>query len=106
MLSLGVAVNGAWSFKTQDESRKTQDESRKTQDESRRVRRKRSAARVLAALAHPRAYGLIAGDGDRDERLGRSVIVVQIIEASLMTCRSEMAAWERGVAEKRERCAR
>jgi hypothetical protein len=92
MLSLGVAVNGAWSFKTQDESR--------------RVRRKRSAARVLAALAHPRAYVLIAGDGDRDEGLGRSVIVVQIIEASLMTCRSEMAAWERGVAEKREKCAR
>src|ERR1700730_4961175 len=52
MLSLGVAVNGAWSFKTQDESR--------------RVRRKRSAARGLAALAHPRAYGLIAGDGVRE----------------------------------------
>jgi hypothetical protein len=92
MLSLGVAVSGAWSFKTQDESR--------------RVRRKRSAARVLVALAHPRAYGLIAGDGDRDERLGRSVIVVQIIEAGLMTCRIEIMRWERGVAAMQEKCAR
>ena len=87
-----MAVNCAWSFKRQDESR--------------RVRRKRPAAQVLAALAHPLAYGFIAGAGDHDESLGRSVIVVQIIEASLMTCRTEMAAWEHGIAEMWEKCAR
>ena len=75
-------------------------------DEGRRVRRKRPAALVLAALAHPLAYGFIAGAGDRDERLGRSVVGAQIIAASLMTCRTEMAAWEHGVAEMREKCAR
>ena len=91
MSSLGVAENGAWSFKRQDESR--------------RVRRKRPAAQVLAVLAHPLAYGFIAGAGDHDESLGRSVIVVQIIEASLMTCRTEMAAWEHGVAEMWEKCS-
>jgi hypothetical protein len=94
MLSLGVAVNGAWSFN---------------------IRRKMSLAECVEKGRRRGSWrpwpirGRTAsspGDGDRDEGLGRSVIVVQIIEASLMTCRSEMAAWERGVAEKREKCAR
>src|SRR6202049_4933219 len=68
MLSLGVAVNGAWSFKTQDESR--------------RVRRKRSAARVLAALAHPRAYDRIDDslvlESDLSDRRGQGEYEVEI----------------------------
>jgi hypothetical protein len=92
MSSLGVAVNGAQSLSRRDEWRRTP--------------RKRLAALVLAALANPRACGFIAGEGDRDESLGRSGIVARIIEANLMTCRIEMAAWEHGVVEMREQCAR
>jgi hypothetical protein len=92
MSSLGVVVNGAQSLPRRDEQR--------------RAPWKRLAALVMAALANPRACGFIAGGGDRDESLGRSGIVAQIIEASLMTCRSEMAAWEHGVAERRQQCAR
>jgi hypothetical protein len=50
--------------------------------------------------------GFIAGLGDHEESLGRSLIIAKIIEGSLMTCRIEMAVWEHGVAEKREKCAR
>jgi len=92
MSSLGVVVNGAQSLSRRDEWR--------------RGPWKRLAALVLAALANPRACRFIAGEGDRNESLGRSGAVAQIIEASLMTCRSEMAAWEHGVAEMREQCAR
>ena len=68
--------------------------------------RKRSAAMVLAALANPRACGFIAGQGGRDGSLERGIIVAQIIEASLMTYRIEMAAWRHGGAEMREQSAR
>lgn len=60
----------------------------------------------LGGLGQSAACGFIAGEGDRDESLGRSVVVAQIIEAIVMTCRIEMAAWEHGVAEMREQCAR
>jgi len=42
---------------------------------------------ILAALTDPRAYSFIAGEGDHAESLGRSIVVAQIIEAGLMTCR-------------------
>jgi hypothetical protein len=61
---------------------------------------------ILAALTDPRAYNFIAGEGDHAESLGRSIVVAQIIEAGLMTCRIEMAPWERGVAQMQEKCAR
>ena len=70
------------------------------------MRWKRPAALILTALANLRAYSFIAGTGAHEESLGRSLIIAKIIEGSLMTCRIEMAAWEHGVVEKREKCAR
>ena len=92
MSSLGVALNGAWWFLRYDEGR--------------RVRWKRPAAPIMTALANLRVYGFISGAEDHEESLGRSLIIAKIIEGSLMTCRIEMAVWENGVAEKREKCAR
>jgi hypothetical protein len=66
----------------------------------------RPAALILTALANLRAYSFIAGTGAHEESLGRSLIIAKIIEGSLMTCRIEMSAWEHGVVEKREKCAR
>jgi hypothetical protein len=56
MSSLGVAANGAWSFKRRDES----------------VCREQPAARVLAASAHLRAYGFIAGEATVTRVLGEA----------------------------------
>jgi hypothetical protein len=61
MSSLGVVVNGAQSLSRRDEWRRTP--------------RKRLAALVLAGLGQSAACGFIAGEGDRDESLGRSVVV-------------------------------
>lgn len=68
-----------------------------------REERRRQSRRPLTIRRRP-ASSAAAAIGAA--YLERNKVIRQIIEAGFMICRSEMAACERGDAEKREKCAR